>query len=283
MSATHDPAGYKDAENAAQRFHKGIEKFRQQYQQEKNEEGLKELERLEADFNKLYALGKVMAAAYISQGMEAGNVLMKGSETTPGFDKASEVLLAHMDEFRQREVAQANQLAANAEKTAATMSFGIVAAGLRVCTLAALIAAWVVRSVLRLLGGEPSKAVQIAQRIGAGDLCVSIELRQGDTTSLMAELKSMQEHLSTVVTRVRQSSDEVATGSVEIAQGNHDLSVRTEQQASALEQTAASMEELGATVKQNAASARQANQLAQGALSVAVQGGAVVAHRWWTP
>jgi methyl-accepting chemotaxis protein len=81
-----------------------------------------------------------------------------------------------------------------------------------------------------------------------------------------------------VVTLVRQSSDEVATGSVEIAQGNSDLSARTEQQASALEQTAAAMEELSATVKQNAASAHQANQLAQGASSVAVQGGAVVAQ-----
>ena len=94
----------------------------------------------------------------------------------------------------------------------------------------------------------------------------------------MAELKTMQQRLSTVVARVRQSSDEVATSSVEITRGNSDLSARTEQQASALEQTAASMEELGATVRQNAESARQGNQLAQGASAVAVQGGAVVAQ-----
>jgi methyl-accepting chemotaxis protein len=278
VSATHEPAGYKDAEAAAQRFNQDVEKFRQFYQREKNADGLKELERLETDFNTLYAMGKAMAAVYVSRGMEAGNVLMKGSDSTPGFDKASEVLLAHMDEFRQREVAEANRVAANAEKTAAAMMFGIVAAGLLASALAALIATWVVRSILRFLGGEPSQAVQVAQRVGAGDLCVPIELAQGDTTSLMAELKSMQQRLSIVVTRVRQSSDEVATGSVQIAQGNNDLSARTEQQASALEQTAASMEELGATVKQNADSARQANELAQGASSVAVQGGAVVAQ-----
>ncbi|MEO5660616.1 MAG: methyl-accepting chemotaxis protein [Polaromonas sp.] len=278
VSATHDPAGYKDAEEASQRFHQGIEKFRQLYQQEKKPEGLKELEQLEGDFDKLYAMGKAMAATYVAQGMEAGNVLMKGSDSTPGFDKASEVLLAHMDAFRQREVDEATQLAANAEKTAVTMLAGIVIAGLLACVLAALIAAWVVRSILQLLGGEPGKAVQVAQRVGAGDLSVPIELRPGDTSSLMAELKTMQQRLSTVVTQVRQSSNEVATGSVEIAQGNHDLSSRTERQASALEQTAASMEELGATVKQNAESARQANQLAQGASSVAVKGGEVVAQ-----
>ena len=278
VAATHEPAGYKDAEEAAQRFQRGIDKFRQLYQQEKNAAGLQELAQLEADFNKLYAMGKAMAAVYVAQGMEAGNALMKGSGTSPGFDKASEVLLTHMEAFRQREVEEANHLAANAEKTAVTMSTSLVTAGLLACVLAALIAAWVVRSILQLLGGEPGQAAQLAQRVGAGDLSVPIELRPGDTASLMAELKTMQQRLSTVVARVRQSSDEVATSSVEITRGNSDLSARTEQQASALEQTAASMEELGATVRQNAESARQGNQLAQGASAVAVQGGAVVAQ-----
>ena len=278
VAATHEPAGYKDAEEAAQRFQRGIDKFRQLYQQEKNAAGLQELAQLEADFNKLYAMGKAMAAVYVAQGMEAGNALMKGSGTSPGFDKASEVLLTHMEAFRQREVEEANHLAANAEKTALTMSTSLVTAGLLACVLAALIAAWVVRSILQLLGGEPGQAAQLAQRVGAGDLSVPIELRPGDTASLMAELKTMQQRLSTVVARVRQSSDEVATSSVEITRGNSDLSARTEQQASALEQTAASMEELGATVRQNAESARQGNQLAQGASAVAVQGGAVVAQ-----
>ena len=278
VAATHEPAGYKDAEEAAQRFQRGIDKFRQLYQQEKNAAGLQELAQLEADFNKLYAMGKAMAAVYVAQGMEAGNALMKGSGTSPGFDKASEVLLTHMEAFRQREVEEANHLAANAEKTAVTMSTSLVTAGLLACVLAALIAAWVVRSILQLLGGEPGQAAQLAQRVGAGELSVPIELRPGDTASLMAELKTMQQRLSTVVARVRQSSDEVATSSVEITRGNSDLSARTEQQASALEQTAASMEELGATVRQNAESARQGNQLAQGASAVAVQGGAVVAQ-----
>ena len=278
VAATHEPAGYKDAEEAAQRFQRGIDKFRQLYQQEKNAAGLQELAQLEADFNKLYAMGKAMAAVYVAQGMEAGNALMKGSGTSPGFDKASEVLLTHMEAFRQREVEEANHLAANAEKTAVTMSTSLVTAGLLAFVLAAMIAAWVVRSILQLLGGEPGQAARLAQRVGAGDLSVPIELRPGDTASLMAELKTMQQRLSTVVARVRQSSDEVATSSVEITRGNSDLSARTEQQASALEQTAASMEELGATVRQNAESARQGNQLAQGASAVAVQGGAVVAQ-----
>ena len=132
------------------------------------------------------------------------------------------------------------------------------------------------RSIGRQLGAEPAEAAALAQRVAAGDLDTPISLRPGDSSSLMAQLKTMQGSLSDVVGRVRQNADSVATASAQIAQGNNDLSSRTEQQASALQQTAASMEELSATVKQNADNARQANQLALGASTVAVQGGEVV-------
>jgi len=138
---------------------------------------------------------------------------------------------------------------------------------------------WVlVRSIGRQLGAEPGEAANLAQGVAAGDLSVRIDLKPGDTTSLMAQLKAMQEGLAQVVGKVREGSESVATASAQIASGNHDLSARTEQQASALEETAASMEQLSATVKQNADSAKQANQLALSASTVAVKGGEVVAQ-----
>jgi len=137
---------------------------------------------------------------------------------------------------------------------------------------------YIVSRELRSLGAEPAEATSLAQHVAKGDLSHIITLKPGDTDSMMAQLKYMQESLSTVVGKVRRGSESVATASVEIAQGNNDLSSRTEHQASALEQTSASMEELDATVKQNADSARQANTLAQSASEVAVQGGEVVSQ-----
>ena len=118
-----------------------------------------------------------------------------------------------------------------------------------------------------------------AQRMGEGDLSQNL-LQDGadEIGHMMRALAKMQSSLSTVVQKVRQGSESVATASSEIAQGNQDLSARTENQASALEQTAASMEELSSTVKQNADNARQANQLAMNASTVAMQGGEVVAQ-----
>jgi methyl-accepting chemotaxis protein len=134
----------------------------------------------------------------------------------------------------------------------------------------------ITRLVLQPLGGEPEAAAAIAQQVASGKLDGQIVLAAGDSLSLMAQLKHMQENLARMVSNVRRSSSSVATASAEIAQGNQDLSARTENQASALEQTAASMEQLSATVTQNADSAQQAKQLAINASAVAVQGGQVM-------
>ncbi|WP_411877549.1 methyl-accepting chemotaxis protein [Polaromonas sp. YR568] len=128
------------------------------------------------------------------------------------------------------------------------------------------------------IGGEPAYAAGIVDRVAAGDLTVQVDLRKGDSRSLLYAIHKMQQELSRVISQIRQASGTIATASSEIAAGNHDLSSRTEEQASSLEETAASMEELTSTVKQNADNARQANQLAVSASGVAVKGGSVVAE-----
>jgi len=129
------------------------------------------------------------------------------------------------------------------------------------------------RSLTRQLGTEPGIAADLAKSVAAGDLSVNIDLRPGDTNSLMASLMTMRDSLLRVVSDVRQNADAVAIASAQIAQGNLDLSSRTEEQASALEETAASMEQLSGAVQQNA---KQANELALSASTVALKGGQVV-------
>jgi methyl-accepting chemotaxis protein len=134
------------------------------------------------------------------------------------------------------------------------------------------------RSLTRQLGGEPAYASSIASRIAAGDLTVAVELRQGDSNSMLFAMKTMRDSLAGIVGQVRAGTDTIASASSQIASGNLDLSSRTEEQASSLEETASSMEELTSTVKQNADNARQANQLASSASEVAERGGAVVSQ-----
>jgi methyl-accepting chemotaxis protein len=131
------------------------------------------------------------------------------------------------------------------------------------------------KSIIRPLGD----ALVIAEKVSNGELTTRIDkVNDDECGQLLKALQVMNDNLIGVVTKVRQTSDGVATASSEIASGNLDLSQRTEQQASALEETAASMEQLGSTVRQNADNARQANQLALGASTVAVKGGEVVSQ-----
>ncbi|MBP0600300.1 MCP four helix bundle domain-containing protein [Herbaspirillum sp. LeCh32-8] len=134
----------------------------------------------------------------------------------------------------------------------------------------------IARNLLRQLGGEPSYAADIAQKIAVGDLTVEVAVAEQDKSSMLFAMKQMRDALTRIVAQVRQGTDTIATASSEIARGNLDLSSRTEEQASSLEETASSMEELTSTVRQNADNARQANQLASSASSIASEGGQVV-------
>ena len=164
----------------------------------------------------------------------------------------------------------------DARDTALNARNTLIGLGVTALLLAAALGWLITRSLVRELGGEPRTAADVARAVAGGDFTQPIAVKDGDTTSLMAQLAAMKDGLAQVVSQVRRGSESVAMASSEIAQGNQDLSARTESQASALEETAASMEQLGATVRQNAESASQANALARSASDVAVRGGEVV-------
>ena len=190
----------------------------------------------------------------------------------PELETYRSVVTALVDHGKQA-ITEAGQ---DAQTTASNARTVLIALGIGALLLAIGLGWLISRSLTRELGGEPSTAAEVARAVAAGDFTQSIAVKDGDTTSLMAQLAAMKEGLAQVVAQVRRSSDSVAMASSEIAQGNQDLSARTESQASALEETAASMEQLGATVRQNAESASQANALARSASDVAVRGGEVV-------
>ena len=144
--------------------------------------------------------------------------------------------------------------------------------------LGALLAWAITRHVKRQLGGEPAYAAAIAQEVARGNLAMRVDVRAGDTSSVLAAMGMMRANLAQVVSEVRLSSESIATGASQIASGNADLSQRTEEQASNLQQTAASMEEMNSTLKQNADTVRTASQLATSASQTAIRGGEVVGN-----
>lgn len=203
-------------------------------------------------------------------------------EAIRAFQKEYRPLQVRMAAGSERYKAAATQAANDAlEKSASEfqlqlnmlLGLGLLAAG-----LAFVVGALITRSLGRALGAEPADLALAMTRVAEGDLTTPVEVKDGDSTSLIASVRTMQLSLIDVVGRVRQSSQSVASSSVQIVSGNLDLSNRTSQQASSLEETSSSMEELSTTFRQTADNARHANQLARSASDVAVLGGEVVAR-----
>lgn len=141
-----------------------------------------------------------------------------------------------------------------------------------VCLLVTTLGTYVVRNLLKMLGGEPQYAASVANAVAQGNLAVKVDLNANDRTSLLHDLSQMATQLATIMSGVKTSCETISTAAREIASGNTDLSARTEEQAASLEETAASMTQLTETVKQNADNARQANALATRATDMADTG-----------
>ncbi len=212
----------------------------------------------------------VIELAMLKKGAEATALLLKeAAPATQAWQVAlrENVALERKDSQAQFADAQAAYASARAWLIGAAIFGALVAIGLSLA---------VVRRLVAELGGEPAEVAALASAIADSDLTTKITVRDGDSSSVLAGMARMQTSLAGIVNSVRGNAESVAAASAQIAQGNTDLSQRTEQQASALQQTAATMDQLGSTVRNNADNAKQANQLAQGASSVAARGGSVV-------
>ncbi|HWI80832.1 methyl-accepting chemotaxis protein, partial [Ramlibacter sp.] len=223
-----------------------------------------------ADREKLVALQTRIVA--LAKQDQAAAIAAISDEETPLWRSIRGRLLEFV-QAKKNDVAQTRAELADVSRRMFQLSVGLA--------IAALLAGagsvfWLVRHLMGQLGGEPLQAARVARAVADGDLTQEVAVAPGDHSSMMAAMAAMRANLTSVVTRIRQGTDTIATASGQIAAGNQDLSQRTEEQASSLEETAASMEQLTGTVKQNADNARQANQLAQSAADVAVKGGTVV-------
>src|SRR5690606_24383267 len=106
----------------------------------------------------------------------------------------------------------------------------------------------ITRSVVRPL----DRARRTAEAVARGDLTTAITVESRDEVGeLTRAMARMQQSPRDIVSSVRGSSGQIATGSQQIATGNEGLSQRTERQASSLQETAASMQQLTSTVRMN--------------------------------
>jgi len=264
VSATHDRAGYKESDEAAKRFLDGAAKFKQMYQRENDTKKLKQMEVIETRFNAFNAKGKEMAEAYITKGLDAGNILMKGSDTESGFDKESESISDALTEFRVQQISEANQVVegtANAAKSATrVMIIGSALATL----LAAILAFLITRSVTLPMGMMKSTIVDIGKN---GDFTRRIKVTGHDEVGETA--RSFNELMGNLQTAFRQIHDNID----KVFDASRALSSSSQQVAAASAHQSEAASAIAATVEQVTVSINHVTESAQEALTISRKSG----------
>ncbi len=174
----------------------------------------------------------------------------------------------------QERVAREEYEAAMAQTARTMRTNGMLLGGGLLAGIA--LSAWVIRSLLRQLGGEPDYAAHIVEEVAQGNLAVRIDLRKGDQRSLLASMKSMVDKLSSVAGEVSNGALALAAASEQVSATAQSLSQAASQQAASVEETSASVEQMSASIGQNTDNARVTDASASKAAGEAGESGAAV-------
>ena len=147
-----------------------------------------------------------------------------------------------------------------------------VAAGVAVSSL-------LLRSLRIQLGGEVEVALEVTRKIAAGDMRVEIDTAPGDTTSLLATMRTMQSSLKGMINRVRfdggrvtESAEGFATATQQIAGTSRELARNSEEGRNSVERMASAMTELSASITEVAANVKASQLQAQEAVQATEAG-----------
>jgi len=160
------------------------------------------------------------------------------------------------------------KLLAQATETRNWMIAVIVAAS--VIGLAAFLQ--LVRMLLNLLGGEPQYVSDVVRRIAGGDFGVRIELKPGDSQSLLAALAGLRANLGEMGAQLTTATKRLREAARDFHAITTNMQKGTVEQAAAAQVAAGAVGQLSAGIEDIAAQAVQVNQLAAASLERTQEG-----------
>jgi methyl-accepting chemotaxis protein len=132
------------------------------------------------------------------------------------------------------------------------------------------------RNLIRTLGGDPLYASQITRRIAAGDLTTEVECATGDTSSVLAGMKEMQQTLRTMINEIVRGAEQLSSASEQLLHASEDVAARSRQQSESASAMAAAVEEMTVSIDQVAENAREAHTISVHAGDLSSKGAHVI-------
>lgn len=218
----------------------------------------------------LAIMDRVAKLGLANKGEEATTVIVQ--ELQPSTQRWN----GKLDEMANYQYGVAKQIAVEGSKQYENARAWMAGASVLGLLLSVLVAGWIIRSLMRQIGGEPAYAREMVTRVADGDLSVTIQTRPGDNGSLLFALAQMVESLGNTIGEITISARNLAAASEQIASSATSLSQNASEQSSAVEQTSTSIEELAATVMQNTDNAKVTDGIASRSAHSASEGGQAV-------
>ena len=225
--------------------------------------------RIRERFQAFFETGGKMARTYISEGKEAGNAIMQAPDT--GFDARAAALIQEFDPLLSQLETERGQLKTELVKTTSFGRVMIFVTNMSVLVLVLGVMLAMATRILRLLGGEPTRVMEVVNRIADGDLNTPIDglVREG---SVMAAMGHMQAELRVMVGHIRAGADGVQMAVSSLRNATAQVMNSTERQSDAVRTMSASVEEMTTGIAQMADNAGNVNVRATEAGQVAEAG-----------
>ncbi|UCV05282.1 methyl-accepting chemotaxis protein [Dechloromonas denitrificans] len=132
------------------------------------------------------------------------------------------------------------------------------------------------RNIIKTLGGDPVVASSITQRIASGDLATPINCEPGDTTSLLANISTMQDTLRSMIGTITGNAEQVASAASQLLHASESVADRARQQSDAASSMAASVEEMSVSIDQVRDNAQEAHSISQESGTISQQGAGII-------
>ncbi len=190
----------------------------------------------------------------------------------PLFAKAEDTMGKVIDlnvKYGDDSVKEGNQEASQAQ------TLMMIVAGISTLLLI-LAGVFILRSLLKQLGGEPAYVSDVVREVAEGNLAAQIQTSAGDTTSMLAAVKGMVAKLSQIISEVNVASDALNNAAGQVSQTAQSLSQSSSEQAASVEETTASIEQMTASINQNTENAKVTDGMATKSSTEAVEGGQAV-------
>ena len=179
--------------------------------------------------------------------------------------KPSELMASQLLALIERNKQLTGSVVSGADAEAQSAMTGMISAALVGLLLSVGAAFYIVRTVLRQLGGDPGDVKEIVGTVAKGDLSVRIQLRDGDDSSLLASFAAMVSTMRSMMQQIADASTQVSAAAEELSASSEQTNAQIQLQQAEITQVATAMNEMAATVvdvARNAAAAAAAAQTA---------------------